>query len=200
MITVVMPSFLGHYHGAAKDRDLKIVRAIRSVQKQTYKDWQLVVIADGCQKTMDLVSAMKPDNRVLLILIEKQPMFSGVPRNFGIEYAEGEWICYLDIDDVMAPNHLSSILKGASKDLDWVWFDDYIFNHDQFEQRECFLNRYKCGTSNIAHRKSMKARWEMNNQYGLDDWNFICNLMAESPNYKKIEAEYLVCHIGNKDV
>lgn len=199
MITVVMPSYLGPYKGAARDRETKIIRAIQSVQAQSYKDWQLVIIADGCQRTMDIVSGMGLD-RTLLILLDKQPMFSGTPRNFGIEYAKGDWICYLDIDDAFGPDHLSSIIQGASKGLDWVWFDDYIIKYQDFHQRECNLIRYQCGTSNIAHRSGMKARWEIHNTYGLDDWNFICNLMKESDKYKKIEAQYLVCHIGNKEV
>ena len=55
MISIIMPSYLGAYKKAAKDRDRKIVRAINSVVKQTYKDWELIVIADGCNKTVDIV-------------------------------------------------------------------------------------------------------------------------------------------------
>ena len=55
MISIIMPSYLGAYKHAAKDRDKKIVRAIYSVCRQTYKDWELVVIADGCNKTVDIV-------------------------------------------------------------------------------------------------------------------------------------------------
>ena len=46
MISVIMPSYLGAYKNAAKDRDRKIVRAINSVVRQTYKDWELIIIAD----------------------------------------------------------------------------------------------------------------------------------------------------------
>lgn len=200
--TIVMPSFLGHYRGAAKDRERKLVRAVESVFKQNYGPWELVIIADGCPLTMEIVQGMElparlqgTGNNVVLALIDKQPMFSGTPRNTGIDLATGEWICYLDSDDALAPGHLSSIMEGASKGLDWLFFNDYVLRGDTFVERPCTLDRFRCGTSNIAHKKSMAARWEHINRYGHDDWTFINKLKTESPRWERCHGEYLVCHI-----
>ena len=100
MISVVMPSYLGAYKRAAKNRDDKIVRAIKSVQVQTYKDWELLVIADGCEKTVEIVSAIK-DKKVKLHSISKQALWSGAVRNKGLSEAIGDYACYLDIDDAI---------------------------------------------------------------------------------------------------
>ena len=81
-ISIIMPSYLGDYPMAAKDRELKIHRAIYSVLKQEYENWELIIIADGCNKTVDIINKYK-DNRIILISVTKQRIYSDI-RNIGI--------------------------------------------------------------------------------------------------------------------
>lgn len=200
MISVVMPSYLGKYQTAAKDRDKKIVRAVKSVIAQTYNDWELVVIADGCEQTVKIIqeiTALYPEYNIKLYYIEKQKMWSGAVRNTGIYNSEGEYICYLDIDDALAPDHLEGIAKNL-KGKDWYWFDDYIWNGTEFRHRKCNVNQIgNCGTSNIIHKKI--AWWNIKDNYA-HDWNFINNLKAASKNYgyMKDAGKYLVCHVPGR--
>lgn len=199
MISVIMPSYLGPYKRAAKDRDKKIVRAIRSVQGQTYKDWELIVIADGCNKTVEIVQTIIEVGRlfnVKVLYIAKQPTWSGKVRNTGLEESKGEYCCYLDIDDAFAPSHLAGLAKFSGKD--WYWFDDYTWSGKEFRHRKCNINRPgQCGTSNLLHRKDL-ARWNIRDNYA-HDWKFIGNLKKASSNYEYIKSgEYLVCHIPGK--
>ena len=104
-----MPSYLGSYKKAAKDRDNKIVRAIQTVRNQTYEDWELIIIADGCNRTVEIVQRIVDicqDDRIKLLYIDKQPTWSGTVRNTGLRDARGEYACYLDIDDVFQRDHL----------------------------------------------------------------------------------------------
>lgn len=96
--SVIIPSFLGEYRTAAKDRDRKIVRAINSVLTQSFEDFEVVVIADGCEKTIEIMKQIS-DPRIANYSIPKSKLWSGEPRNKGIEEAKGEYIVYLDIDD-----------------------------------------------------------------------------------------------------
>jgi len=196
MISVVMPSYLGAYRTAAKDRDKKIVRAIQSVIAQTYKDWELIVVADGCEKTVKIVQGIQ-DGRIRIFQIEKQPMWSGAVRNTGIHYANGEYICYLDIDDAFAPDHLEGLAKNIDG-KDWYWFDDYVWNGEEFRHVKRNINTIgNCGTSNLLHKKI--AWWNIKDNYA-HDWNFINNLKASSRNYSYIKdaGKYLVCHVPGK--
>ena len=202
MISIIMPSYLGPYKKAAKNREKKIVRAIQSVHKQTYEDWELIVIADGCDKTVEIlsnISYLYGDERIHVFKIDKQPIWSGNVRNAGLDEASGDYAVYLDIDDVFAPNHLDSL---ASFDkLDWYWFDDYVWNGQEFRHRKCSVNKVgRCGTCNIMHRPGL-ARWNAKDNYA-HDWKFIQNLKAASGKYEYIKAGYyLVCHIpGRMDV
>ena len=199
MISVIMPSYLGAYKNAAKDREKKIIRAIRSVLTQSYQDWELIIISDGCQKTIDIVQTIDElynDKRIKVFKIEKQPVWSGTVRNAGIEESSGDYVCYLDIDDAFAPDHLDSLASFNKKD--WYWFDDYIWNGKEFRHRKCNINKPgQCGTSNLMHRPAI-AQWNTKDNYA-HDWRFIENLKSASNNFQYIKAgQYLVCHVPGK--
>jgi len=196
MISIVMASYLGEYRRAAKNRDKKILRAIDSVLAQTYKDVEIIVVADGCKKTVDIVkNSYLSDGRVRGLLIPKQKLWSGVPRNTGIDAARGEWVMYIDVDDYYEPDHVEKVVKQLNGD--WVWFDDKIATREgKTKLRRCALQMGKCGTSNVAHRKI--AKWDEKGSYA-HDWRFIKNLQAASRKYRKVVASgYVVCHIPGR--
>jgi len=194
--SVIMPSYLGAYKHAASNRDTKIVRAIASVLTQ--KDFELIVIADGCDKTIEIVKANYfGEKRLRLFRIEKTRPFSGFPRNAGIQQARGEYIIYLDIDDVYMDGYLEQ-LSGVMEDHDWYWFDDVSFNKltGKFDLHRCDITTQgRCGTSNVCHRLDMGAWWNEKPTY-LHDWVFINSLKQISSNYKRLEvAGYGICHV-----
>ena len=197
-VSIVMASYLGDYPKAAKHRDKKILRAIDSVMNQTYKNIECIVVADGCDKTVDIVkNSYLYSDKVKGYKIEKQTRWSGVPRNTGIYKATGEWICYLDVDDYFKPGHVAGIVKQIASTDDWLFFDDWVANREgKLRRRPCALSMGKCGTSNIIHRKI--ALWNEKGSYA-HDWQFIKNLRAASRNHRKIVAgEYVVCHIPGR--
>jgi glycosyltransferase involved in cell wall biosynthesis len=200
--TVVMPSFLGHYPTAAKLRDEKIHRAIHSVISQSFTNWQLIVISDGCDKTFDIVKENYfSDIRIDCYKIRKEPLWSGTPRNFGIALAKGEYICYLDIDDYFGQDHLSIIKNGIdnAKQKDWVWFDDYEGSkHGKFTHKKRDIHkRSNHGTCNICHKKDL-AQWSSRATY-LHDFEFVQSLKKKSLEFEKIDTpQYYICHVPNK--
>ena len=187
-----MQSFLGDYPHSATNKIYKFEKAIDSVLQQSYKDVELIIIADGCNLTTEIIKD-KYKNKLNCFYIEKQKAWSGIARNIGIEASTGEFILYLDTDDYLGENHITNISKSIT-DKDVYFFDDYVYKNNLFVLRSYGLSLGKCGTSNICHKKSIEARWNEKNVYGADDWNFIKKL--KQYNFKKIYgAEYYVCHI-----
>lgn len=178
MISVVMPSYLGNYPTAASNRDQKLSRAIESFLAQEIGE--LIVVADGCHKTVEIASKYP----VKTILIDKQPHFSGVPRNTGIQAAQYNYIAYIDNDDVFGNGHLQAIADNV--DTDWLYWDDYVDG----EVRPVWLEISHIGTSAIAHKKSLDCKW--GDGYG-HDWGFIQQLKNYSS--KRITTNYQVMHI-----
>jgi glycosyltransferase involved in cell wall biosynthesis len=193
--SIIIQSYLGAYDGAAKDRETKILRAIDSCLKQTFKDFEIIVVADGCQKTFDIISSnYSNEDKVDCFLIPKQKLWSGHARNFGVTKAKGDYIAYLDIDDTLGENHLQKISDQLEKE-DWVWFNDKLVTG---QERNCFIDKkFQNGTSNICHKRNLSVLWN-GNGYGYDDWSIV-NSLKKYPKNKKIETpEYIVHHLPRR--
>lgn len=200
--TIITPSYLGPYKQAGANREDKLLRCVSSVLNQNYGlDFEQIIIADGCDMTVELIrdnfADEINDGIIRLVKIQKQKMFSGAIRNTGIELATGQWITYLDSDDIYGPEHLE-VIDQQLNGYDWVFFNDMIYDNKGFTERTCHLKQYHCGTSNVAHRRDLAVRWTRGG-YGRDDWDFIQTLKQTSQNWAKIETpEYIVCHIPLK--
>jgi glycosyltransferase involved in cell wall biosynthesis len=193
--SIVIPSYLGPYAGAARQREEKLPRAIQSCLNQTFTDFEVHVVCDGCDKSFEIASKFT-DPRIHVWKIHHRKLWSGYPRNKGIDEAKGEYIIYLDIDDVYGQNHLEIVDSGLDG-MDWVWYNDirYKPTHDGWFENDCDINVLsRHGTSNICHKTSLRMRWEEDGKYA-HDYVFVQKLLT-NPNYKKIATpEYYVCHV-----
>ncbi len=88
-----------------------ISKTIESVKAQTYRDWELIVVDDcSTDYTSVLVSDYADtDSRIKLI---KAPKNGGVAkaRNIGLENAKGDYIAFVDSDDLWTPDKLEKQL------------------------------------------------------------------------------------------
>lgn len=188
-----MASYLGHFKGCASYRQQKFIRAVDSCINQTDSDFELIIVSDGCNDTMRIYQELyKHFPYIKCVQINKQKVWSGVVRNIGIKYATGEYITYLDTDDVLGRNHIKILNENAH--TDWYWYDDYRMNAKYFPvENHCQLIYGQCGTSNVTHRKSLGVVW--NDSTYQHDWKFIQELMKHE-NYRKIQpCEYYICHL-----
>jgi glycosyltransferase involved in cell wall biosynthesis len=194
--SIILPSLLMDYPGSATGKDQKLIRAINSCLNQTFTDFELIVVADGCALTRYLVSKHFTDERVKSISVDRKQLFSNVPRNAGIEAAQGEYIIYIDSDDVWGTDHLK-IVNDALSGEDWVYFNDLVLSGDKWMPRPVDVTQYgRCGTSNICHAARLNLRWKDSEAGYGHDFLFIQQL-NKFPGKNIGPAEYQVCHVGN---
>ena len=187
-----MPSRIIPYQNCAQYLDQKIVRSINSALEQTFSDFELIVISDGCQQTKDIVNNQFTDKRLKLIECRHKALFDNLPRNTGIEHAKGEYIIYLDIDDFYGEEHLEIVNNGL-KDYDWVWYNDMI-KMDHWIERACNIRKLGgCGTSNVCHKRSLNVKWERPGY--AHDFYFNQKLLTFKNNSKIGTPQYFVMHI-----
>ena len=107
LISIIMPAY---------NCEKYIGEAIDSVLAQSYRNWELILIDDGSvDNTYSIVKEyLQNDIRVSLLSNEKNIGVSAA-RNRGIEYAKGEWIAFLDSDDIWAPYKLEKQLAAAQE-------------------------------------------------------------------------------------
>lgn len=108
MISIIIPCY---------NSENFVTRALNSVLKQTYTDWELILVnnnsTDGTQGVLDAFQAQHPD-RVRVFFETKK----GAPaaRNTGLKAAKGEWIQFLDADDEILPDKLSGQIELGTKE------------------------------------------------------------------------------------
>ena len=203
-LSVIMPSFLGEYEGCASDRENKFIRAVHSFLENSFYDKELIVVGDCCDITKELLM-LHFKNELSIGIIKffnfkkKQKLFSGSLRSKGIELANGEYISYLDTDDILGKGHLLSIYNQVkSQDLDWAYFNDFINSDAGLITKKVELKKDSIGTSSIIHKKSKNLNWDKCDGYG-HDYKFIERLIKWSDKKDKIYGgTYIICHIPNQ--
>lgn len=83
-----------------------IQQALQSVANQTVTPWEIIVVDDG--STDDSVSKVRECNVDVHLLHTNRANGAGA-RNAGVKVARGQWIAFLDADDLWYPDHLESI-------------------------------------------------------------------------------------------
>ena len=85
-----------------------LIRAtLVSVLEQQLLDWELLIVDDGSTDDTATVVAQFPNPRIHYL--PKENAERGAARNYGLARARGEYVLFLDSDDRLHPNHLSTL-------------------------------------------------------------------------------------------
>lgn len=112
-ISVIIPAY---------NSEATIAETIKSVQLQTYSNWEIIVIDDGSNDgTVSLVNNLaEQDNRIRIITQKNQQVCAA--RNNGIKNARYDRLLFLDSDDWIAPHYFEKITSvlTANPNIDGV--------------------------------------------------------------------------------
>ncbi len=124
LVSIIMPS----YNTAPY-----IKETIQSVLNQTYEDWELLIVDDCSTDNTDEVLSEIYDPRIRIF---KNECNSGaaVSRNRALREAKGQWIAYLDSDDLWMPEKLEKQIKFMES-------HGYTFSYTNYEEIDVDGNR-----------------------------------------------------------
>ncbi|MCF6250977.1 MAG: glycosyltransferase family 2 protein [Methylococcaceae bacterium] len=98
LVSIIIPTF---------NRSKLLKRALESIYKQSYSEYEIIVIDDGStDKTAEMISALFAD----VNYIYQSNSGVSAARNKGLEQAKGEWLAFLDSDDEWLPQKLEKQL------------------------------------------------------------------------------------------
>jgi glycosyltransferase involved in cell wall biosynthesis len=87
-----------------------VENTLQSVLKQTYSNWELIIIENNSRDNSKSIVIPYVDNQKVYFYDASEIISGpGAARNYGLEQAKGEWILFLDADDLIGTQHLQNL-------------------------------------------------------------------------------------------
>ena len=125
-----------------------ITKSIDSVLSQTYSKWELLIVDDCSTDNTDEVVAKYKDERIRYFKNERNSG-AALTRNRAMREAQGEWIAFLDSDDLWMPEKLERQLKFMNEHGYFLSFTEY----EKIDEDDQPLNIYVSGPDVVNKRK-----------------------------------------------
>jgi hypothetical protein len=184
-VTVVMPTW---------NRAGLIGAAIRSVQAQTFADWELQVVDDGSSDdTAVTMAAFQADPRI--VYTTAGHCGRSAARNRALRQAKGELVAYLDSDNLWFPEFLSAAVAALAdrREVDCV-YGAMVRNSDPKKPRILFerFDRERLLRTNFIDLNTLVHRRGLVDRYGgfdesldaLEDWDLVLRYTAHAPAFR----------------
>lgn len=118
MISIIMPSYnTANY----------IEASIESVRRQTYENWELIIVDDCSTDDTDEVVRPFLSDRRIRYLKNEQNSGAAISRNRALREAKGKWIAFLDSDDLWLPEKLEEQVAFMEQ-------NGYHFSYTNYEE------------------------------------------------------------------
>jgi len=114
--------------------------AIESVFNSVYKDWELIIVDDASTDDTEQIMSQIHDSRVRYVKLPKNTGIQSGPNNEGLKIASGEYIAYLNHDDLWFPDHLEKLVAHLENTKSDFVFSQafYIINSNTIKVTPAF--------------------------------------------------------------
>ena len=189
LVSIIIPCYNS---GATIDR------TIDSIESQTWKDVEIIIINDGSTEklTIDKLSQISTNKNITLI---NQPNLGlASARNTGIAEAEGSYVMPLDADDWLEPDALTQMLLVANDEgPNVVVYSDMKLKGDLTGLKKTFCNPFEQLFSNQLPYCMLFPRniltesggYDKDFVLGFEDWELNLRIIRENYRFHKIEKE-----------
>lgn len=130
MISIILPVF---------NAERFLPQCLDSILRQTYQDWELIAVDDGSKdgSIEILKSYEKRDNRIHIISKKNEGV--SIARNIALEHAHGDYIYFVDSDDIVMPEGLMILVKAMESSKATFVKSDFLPIDEQGKQ--VFINK-----------------------------------------------------------
>lgn len=145
-VSFVMQVYLGDYPGSRSNSVEKFHRAVYSFLNLDNKNSELVIVSDGCKIAHDAYKQYKNNPRIKYAYVHKEgarmyeesqdakKYYRGLPRQVGLTIATGDYITYIDSDDMLMPYAADVIIdRFMDTDLKFIlngsWYDHESYRY-----------------------------------------------------------------------
>lgn len=149
-----------------------LAECIESIVRQTYTDWELLLIEDGSTDSSKGICSYYAEKNNKIRLFERENSGVSASRNYGVEKAKGDYIVFIDSDDYIAENTLEKFYFECCK---WS-LPDVVLSEGMYEIRGEKIAEYK--------------HWDMENYRGISGRDALIKTMENAPNWSPCDKCY----------
>jgi len=209
LVSIIIPTF---------NREKELERAVSSVFKQTYINWEICVVDNfSSDNSVQLINNYN-DPRVKLYMIQNEGII-GASRNLGIQKANGKYLAFLDSDDWWSPYKLEESIKFLENcETDIIYHDLHIVNKENqkffFKKtksrqllkpifNDLIINGNTLVTSSVVMRKDILSEisgfTEDNSLIAIEDYDAWLSLAIKGQKFFKISKTLGFYWVGGKN-
>ncbi|MFV8226697.1 glycosyltransferase family 2 protein [Christiangramia aquimixticola] len=197
IVSVIIPVF---------NRYNLIKETLDSILKQTYQNWECIVVDDQSEdETLAVLNIYKKSKATSKLKIYERPDHypkgANSCRNYGFEKSSGDYIIWFDSDDLMTPNHIEKKLRVIkAKKLDFIvartqnfqnseFLEPYFYERKNYGIRasDFILLKIHWYTYDVMLRRDLAMKIKWNEQMkSWQDYNYFCKMLLISE-----KGEYL---------
>ena len=199
LVSIIMPSY---------NAEKYISASIKSVQKQTYPNWELIIV-DDCSKdkTVEIVKGIH-DDRIKLLQNETNSG-AAISRNKALREAKGEWIAFLDADDLWCSDKLDEQLKFMIENgFDFTYTDyriqlngewlPYIYTGPKMVNKRKMYNYCYFSTITVMYRREAIGLIQIENLRKNNDYAMWLQAVQKVTCYRFSKClSYYIKHDGS---
>ena len=159
LVSIITPSF---------NSEKFIIETIQSIQNQTYKKWEMIIVDDcSTDQTVSIIEQfVKNDHRIRLFQLDKNSG-AGIARERALSKAKGDYIAFLDADDLWKPIKLEKQLQFLKEHKAHFTFSFY----DCINEQGNALNKRVEAPKNLSYRQLFFCNY-VGNLTGIYEVNY----------------------------
>lgn len=133
-----------------------VAQTIESVLRQTHQNWELILVDDcSSDTTFDILQVFaNQDSRIKIFQLERNSG-PGVARNFAIQQAQGNYIAFLDADDLWKPQKLAKQLQFMEEENLPMTFSFY----EQMDEEGNSLHKQITAPLEVSYNQLFYCNW-----------------------------------------
>lgn len=150
LVSIITPAY---------NAERTIAETIGSVRAQNFTDWEMIIVDDGStDDTAAIVRALQAtDPRIRLYTLPRNTGLAAAARNHAMKRARGEFIAFLDADDLWEPNKLSSqvdyLRQHSDVDVLSTWHEPF---GDPERARQWRTTMWRFSTTRVTLEQSLQ--------------------------------------------
>ena len=178
-----------------------IEKCLNSIVNQTMEDLEIIIVNDGStDNSQEIINEYTKKYPNLIKSFIKENGGQGSARNYGLNYAKGKYISFVDSDDWLDLELLENMYNNAEKEQSDIVICDMVDYYEDGSKRKFNCTKYDLiysvtpSACNKIFKKEIIRDIRFLSKLWYEDFNFTTKILLNNPKISTIDNLYYNCH------